>query len=810
MAGGPDAGRDNGPVPEYPAAWEADVLLRDGHPVHLRPITPDDAAALREFHSRLSARTVYFRFFSAKPALTDADVEYFTHVDHRSRVALVAWDRGEIIGVGRFDALGDGTAEVAFIIRDDRQGLGLGSVLLEHLAEAALEVGVTRFVAEVLPQNTRMLATFREAGFEVRQRHEEDVLAVAFAIEPTHRSRQVMSAREHRAEARSMERLLRPRSVAVVGASRRPGGLGHAVLEHLAAAGFTGTLVAVHPEVDAIAGIGCIRSLADAPEPIDLAVVVVPAEQVEAVIEDAARAGVHGLVVVSGGFGDAGPDGLARQARIVATAHRTGMRLVGPNALGLVNTDPAVRLNASLVPRLPPRGRVGFFCQSGALGAATLDRLAAAGLGVSSFVSAGNRADVSGNDLLQFWEEDPDTATVLLHLETIGNARKFARLVRRLSRTTPVVMVRTGGAQVLRPRGHDAVASELPQRAVDQILADCGLVVVDSVARMIDAGRILTDRPLPTSGAVAVVGNSDALSVLAANALSESGLLLAGPPVTFPRGASAEQYAERVSSAAHDPAVGAVLAIHVPPLEAEDDDRVRQVLLSCAHCGEDAHAPVAAVMTGGADADAGSLPVFADVEEAVAALGLAWRVAQWRTEDDQRRAEAEPEWGPPVPVDASDAGGATTLAGEDALAAIRQATGTGITLDADPAGEVGLRVRLIDDPSFGAVVSVSVDDPVAACLQDASWRLAPVTRRGAAAMIRGLGALPVLAADDGAVDAWAQVVSALSHLHLQAPGVRAVDTRALRASAHGEATVAQVSVTLGEPVGAAEPAARRL
>jgi acyl-CoA synthetase (NDP forming)/RimJ/RimL family protein N-acetyltransferase len=799
---------DNRPVPEYPAAWEADVLLRDGHPVHLRPITPADGTALQEFHSRLSAQTVYFRFFTPKPVLTDADVAYFTTVDHRDRVALVAWDRGEIIGVGRFDALGDGTAEVAFIIRDDRQGLGLGSVLLEHLAAAAREVGILRFVAEVLPQNARMLATFREAGFEVRQRHEADVLAVTFAIEPTEQSREVMAAREHRAEARSMERLLRPGCVAVVGASRRPGGLGHAVLQHLTRAGFTGTLVAVHPEVDGIAGVPCVRSLRDARDPVDLAIVVVPAEQVGAVIEDAALAGVHGLVVVSGGFGDAGPDGLERQAQIVATAHRTGMRLVGPNALGLVNTDPRIRLNASLVPNLPRRGRVGFFCQSGALGAATLDRLAAGGLGVSSFVSAGNRADVSGNDLLQYWEEDPDTATVLLHLETIGNARKFARLVRRISRSKPVVMVRTGGAQVLRPRGHDAVPSLLPQQAVDQILADCGLVVVDSVARMIDAGRVLTDRPLPHVPTVAVVGNSDALAVLAANALPDAGLRLAGPPVTFPRGASSEQYAAAVSAAAHDPGVGAVLAVHVPPLEAAGEERVREVLLSCAHCGEETHAPVVAVMTSTrADAEAGGLPVFADVEEAVAALGVAWRVADWRAEDARRREEPEPSWGAP---DAAVAASPSLREGEDAVDVVREAVGLALSLEPDPAGEVGCRIRLIDDPSFGAVVCVAVDDPVAAHLQDAAWRLAPVTRRGAEAMVLALGALPVITTDEGTVAALAEVVEALSHVHLQAPGVRSLDTRSVRVVGPGEVTAAQVSVTMGEPMGAAEPGARRL
>ncbi|MCX6433505.1 MAG: GNAT family N-acetyltransferase, partial [Actinobacteria bacterium] len=260
----------------YPLEWEADVLLRDGHPVRLRPIGPADADRLRRFHSSLSAQTVYFRFFSAKPELSDADVEYFTHVDHVSRVALVVLDHGEICGVGRFDALGDGSAEIAFLIRDDLQGLGLGSILLEHLAAAARERDITRFVAEVLPANSRMLATFREAGYVLSQHREEDVIAVSFEIEPTTSSTAVTAGREHRAEARSVQRLLQPRSVAVVGASRTRGALGHLLLENIVAGGFTGDLVAVHPIADTIAGVRCVRSLADAGAEIDVAVVVVP------------------------------------------------------------------------------------------------------------------------------------------------------------------------------------------------------------------------------------------------------------------------------------------------------------------------------------------------------------------------------------------------------------------------------------------------------------------------------------------------------------------------------------------------------
>lgn len=796
----------------YPTSWEADVLLRDGRPVHLRPITPADGDALRAFHGRLSARTVYFRFFSAKPELTDADVAYFTGVDHSSRVALLALDSDAVVGVGRFDAIGDGTAEVAFVIRDDMQGRGLGSVLLEHLAAAARDVGVTRFVAEVLPENSRMLATFREAGYEVSQRREDDVIAVGFDVEPTRASMAVMAAREHRAEARSMERMLRPRTVAVVGASRTRGGLGHAVLTHLVEGGFTGRLVAVHPEVDRIDGVPCVRSLTEIEAPIDLVVVVVPAERVPDVLEDASAAGVHGLVVVSGGFDDRGTRGPELQARLVTTVHRTGMRLVGPNALGVVNTDPEVRLNASLVPRMPGRGRVGFFCQSGALGSSILDRLAARGLGVSSFVSAGNRADVSGNDLLQYWEEDPSTEAVLLHLETIGNARKFARLVHRISRRKPVVMVRTGGAGQRHPLGHDVARSELGQPAVDQILADCGLVVVDTVDRMIDVARATVGQALPTRSEVAIVGNSDALAVLAQNALAARGLVPLGTPVTLGRGESPAAYEAAIRARVHDPEVGAVLVIHVPPVEEPTDVAVADVLRSCAACGEDRHAPVVAVLAGGSGGTAPSaVPVFADVEAAVQAIADAHAVSRWRDDDQRRSAATGPEWEaePPGVPD-----GPLVLAGDPAARLLTAAGRTRAVVDLESSGVVGCDIRLVDDPLFGPVVVVGVDDPVAALLDDRAYRLAPVTAVGARDMLDRLGAVSVLTARvpdaERALSILAQAVSDVSSLHLRAPGVRAAILRHAAPGATGDVELGEISIVVANAVVPTDPAARRL
>ncbi len=792
-------------------AWEADVLLRNGRPVHLRPITPGDADELRTFHRSLSDRTVYFRFFSAKPELTDRDVEYFTHVDHVDRVALVALDSGSIIGVGRFDALGDGRAEVAFVIRDDLQGLGLGSVLLEHLAAAARERGVTRFVAEVLPENHRMIATFREAGFEVRQRREDDVLAVSFDIEPTANSRAVMAAREHRAEARSVHRLLHPKRVAVVGASRSPGGLGHELLRHLVAGGYRGELVAVHPEVSEIAGVRCVRQLGDVGDTIDLAVVVVPARAVSAVIADAARAGVHGLVVVSGGFGDAGGDGPELQAQLVAAVHGTGMRLVGPNALGLINTDPDIRLNASLVATMPPAGRVGFFSQSGALGGSILDRFGRAGLGLSTFVSAGNRADISGNDLLQYWEEDPHTDLVMLYLETIGNARKFARIVHRLSAKKPVVMVRTGGAGQRHPLGHAVRSTQLSQRAVDDILGDCGLIIVESIDHMIDVARIASAQPLPTASTIAVVGNSDALAVMAINGCDRSSLSVVGTPATFARQESPEAYESAIRAAFADPAVGAVLAIYVPPIEQVSAADIRATLRRCAemHGGMAAPKPLIAVIGGTDDrATPSDVPAFRDVEDALRALSAVARYAEWRRGPAARDADTDAGT-PPPPLAAG------VLHDAEAVRVLREA-GVGIALDpTQEQGLLGLRVRLVDDPLYGAVVVVGVDDPVAEALDDRSYRLAPVSLEAAVGMLGELASLTVVTRNQPAavadlVGAAGRCILEISQLAVSHPEVSAVDVRHLHGDEDGTVTAIELTVVVAESATTVEPPARRM
>ncbi len=725
----------------YPLHWEADVVLADGRPVHLRPVRPQDGPALAELHQRLSAQSVYFRFFAPKPRLSEEEVFRFTHVDYADRVALVAVSGSELIGIGGYDRINEQQAEVAFIVRDDLQGRGLGSVFLEHLAAAAREHGISRFTAEVLPSNGRMLATFREAGYVLSQHLEQDVISVAFDIEPTVQSRAVIASREHRAEARSLSRLLNPGSIAVVGASRRPGSVGHALLQHLVGSGFSGSVIAVHPHAEQILTVRCVPHLRQAPAPVDLAVVAVPAHAVDEVLEDAAAAGVIGLVVVSGGFADSGAAGIVHQRSLVDQARLLGVRIVGPNALGLVNTDPQIKMNASLVSQMPAHGRVGFFCQSGALGSSILRRLQSRGLGISTFVSAGNRADVSGNDLLQYWQDDEDTGIVLLYLESMGNARKFARLVRRIAPIKPVLMVGSPGAEV--PSGHLSRSSELSRSAVAGLLEACGLVTLAGVDRMLDLATVLACQPMPTGAGLGIVGNSDALAVLAANAAGRHSCQVPNRPATFPRDASAERYRLEVRQALARPEVGVALVIHVPPVEGMDDEGILQTL---AEIGLDAGKPIVAVMqgTGPTTAIRESIPVFEDVEDALAAIGSMMSLAAWRRELAREPAPpAEVESDTLVAIVRSAVGDQpTTLDGEAAVTLLAM-TGLAVTLGREKVTS-GCRIALQTDALYGPVVSVSLDDPAAIALGDVSVRLAPLHRDQADEAVAALKSLPVV------------------------------------------------------------------
>jgi acyl-CoA synthetase (NDP forming)/L-amino acid N-acyltransferase YncA len=635
----------------YPTRWEADVALRDGGTAHVRPIRPDDADLVADFHVRQSDESRYFRFFAPMPRLSRRDLARFTQVDHVDRVALVATVGDDIVGIARFDAAPvrpgrPRSAEVAFNISDAHQGRGLGSVLLEHLAAAARERGIRRFTADVLPQNAKMIGVFREAGFEVRQGYSDGVLEVSFDIDPTQRSLDVMRAREQRAEARSVTALLSPSSVVVIGARRTPGTVGHRLLADLVTGGFTGAVHAVNPAAvgEELLGIPLRASVRDISEPIDLAVIaVLPAAVIEAV-NDCAAVGVRGIVVVSSGFAETGPEGAELQRELVRIARANGMRVIGPNSFGVLNTDPAVRLNATLAEEVPRAGRFGLFSQSGALALTVLSSAQRRGLGISTFVSAGNRADVSGNDLMQFWHDDDATAAVGLYLESVGNPRKFSRVARGLARRKPVIVVKSGASGFGVPPGHAVRESEVPFEVVDSMLRQAGVIRVENVHQLFDVAQVAVEQPLPAGSRVAIVGNSDALGTLAADACVSWGLkVVHGPTAVHPE-AGVEEFTAALRAALGDPDVDALVASWVPPTGVVDANVAAAVARTAGEGGKtcvtcflgtrSVSATLAGVDPGAPDLpDCPTVPSFPTPEDAVRALAAVVRYADWRRKD---------------------------------------------------------------------------------------------------------------------------------------------------------------------------------
>ncbi len=614
------------------------MLLRDGRTAHIRPIRPEDRELMVEFYDEVSDQSKYFRFFSPMPQLSERDQVRFTHVDHVDRVAFIMLVAGKMIAVGRYDKIKPGEAEVAFLVQDAHQGRGIGQLLLEHLAQAGRERGIEKFVAEILPENHAMIRTFKDAGYQVSSAFEDGVMGLEFDIDPTDTAIDVMNQREHRAESASIERFFRPRSVAVIGASRHQETVGHLLVRNLVLGDFTGRVHVVNPSADAVAGMPAYNSVSEIPGEVDVAIVAVPANAVQDVVLDCAAKGVHGLVVISSGFAETGDEGRQRQRRLVGLSRSYGLRLIGPNALGVINTDPEVQINASLSSVMPPRGRAGFFCQSGALGTAILENVQNRGLGLSTFVSAGNRADVSGNDLLQYWEEDDATEVVLLYLESIGNPRKFSRIARRVSRRKPIIAVRSGRSSQGVPMGHAVRKIAAPSEAVDAMFRQAGVIQVDTLEEMFDVAQFLAHQPLPRGRRVAIVGNSDALGLLAADASASEGLVV-NKQVALGADATADDFEEAIDAAIDDSEVDSVVVIYIPPINVTGDD-VANVL---AAVGEQSDKPIISAFLGaegipellrvpdvaGASAGRGSVPSYPAVESAVRALSRAVGYAMW-------------------------------------------------------------------------------------------------------------------------------------------------------------------------------------
>lgn len=599
----------------YPAEWETDVVLADGGTAHVRPIRPDDADRLVAMHGRLSPQSIYYRFFSPHPRLTPAEVAHFTTVDYVDRLALVLLLGDEIIGVARYDRPpGTDEAEVAFVVDDAHQRRGIATLLLEHLAIAATERGIARFTAVTLPDNRGMGTVFRQAGFNAKAGFADGVVEFTMVLDASPETVAMIVERERRADSRSVDPVLHPRSVAVIGASADRESVGYAIVRNLVVNGFTGPVYPVNPNRSSVSGLPAFAAIAEVPDRVDLAVIALPAAKVLDAVRECASRRVRAVLVLSAGFDAEGARELAD------TARRLGMRLVGPSSLGVLTPGPETSMIATFAPIAPRPGGAALVVQSGTLGAALVQRATRLGLGFSHVVSLGDKADVSANDLLQHWATE-GPSVVLLYGESFGNPRKFTRIVRSVASRVPVVATAPGGA----------TAED------DALFRQLGVLRVGTIEELLDVARLVDGAVLPAGDRVAVITDAESPGLLSAAAAEAAGL-----EVTVVRDLGFDARPEDYAAAAREACADAdmLVVVHAPALHGDPEQIATVVRAEAGH--------VPAVMVAVTErADATSLPTFHFPESAALALGRLAEHARWL-----RRDAREPE---PLGVDAGRA-----------------------------------------------------------------------------------------------------------------------------------------------------------
>jgi acyl-CoA synthetase (NDP forming)/GNAT superfamily N-acetyltransferase len=629
-----------------------DALSTTGRSVHLRSAEAGDRAGLLALNAQASDRSIYLRFFAVSRTAADRYVDLLLRSPGPDHHAVVAETGGRVIGVASFERTGDDEAEVGLLVADDHQHEGIGTLLLEQLAAIARHADLRYFTAEVMTENSLMLQAFRQLGLKCSIKIEAGVSLVRLDLDPTPELMRAMDARDGHAEEASLRPLLEPASIVVVGAGQAEHGVGHQVLRNILAGGFTGRVHVLNPHRSSVLGIPAFATAADLPEVPDLAVVAVPAAQVVEVVEDCGAHGVRAVIVLSSGFGETGPDGLAEQRRLLEAVRRHGMRLVGPNCLGVLNTDPRVRLNATFAKLADSSGGLALVSQSGALGAALVQSAQRSGLGISHFVSTGNKADVSGNDLLMYFDRDERTKVIGLYLESFGNPAKFARIARRIALRKPVLAIKSGRSEAGRRAGRSHTAAAISDDSlVDALFARAGVLRVAGMQELLDAAIALCDQPVPAGPRVGIVGNSGGPEILAADAAEQAGLqvvelsdeLRAEILRAAPSAASTQNPADLGAAVQPDAVeaaviavlasaeVDSVLAVFTETLAADRD----QLIEALSRAAATADKPVLLVQVGeptrvlrqpGRDRP---LPVYGYPERAATALGLGWRYASY-------------------------------------------------------------------------------------------------------------------------------------------------------------------------------------
>ena len=642
----------------YPAHLESDVVLRDGNTVHIRAARPDDLEALEDYFIGLSdeSRRLRFAGLVVDVGAQAGNAVRIDYVDHLTLLAFTGSDPPRIVGGAQYIRESDQRAEIALSVTDALQGHGLASILIAHLAHAAQAHGIEFFRAQVLPENHRMIDVFRQTGFPVSVHTRPGTVEVEFPTRATDETAGHYEERLRSAGANAARAVLEARSIAVIGASGDPRSIGGRLLKNLLGQPFTGVVYPVNRNRQSVQGVRAYRSVKDIDGPVDVAFVAVPAASVLAVVKECAEKQVRALVVISAGFAETGEEGRRLQAELLEECRATGIRLIGPNCMGVINTDAEVRLNGTFAQAYPPEGRVAFMSQSGALGLAVINMATALSLGLSSFVSIGNKADISGNDLLCYWEDDPRTDVVLLYLESFGNPQRFASIARRVGRRKPLVAVKSGrsAAGQRAASSHTGALVAASDRTVDALLRQVGVIRTDTLEEMFDVAVLLANQPIPKGPNVAIVTNAGGLGIQCADTCEARGLVVSelsaetvaelrsflppaagvANPVDMIASATGEDYGRAIRAVAADPGVDALVVLYIPPLE-DDAPGVAHSMVEAIGslerripvltCFMSARGLPAALSAPGVQ-----IPSFAFPEQAAIALAHAWQHGAWR------------------------------------------------------------------------------------------------------------------------------------------------------------------------------------
>ncbi|MEE9166783.1 MAG: GNAT family N-acetyltransferase [Candidatus Neomarinimicrobiota bacterium] len=654
---------------EYPSDFEFDIVLRDGGVARFRPVKKGDTDSLKHFFGQVGPASRYFRFFRSKKDLTKKELAHFAEVDYEKRMAFVGMHEGKIVGVGGYEQTTDdsGTAEIAFLVRDDHQGRGIGTQLLQLLTRYARRREIARFRAFVLPDNVRMLRVLTDSGYRLERTLDDGVYAVTFPLIYSKDARVAEEEREKQAVASSLLPIFYPRSIAVIGASRDRESVGGRLFGNLLNGNFNGPIYPVNPNARVVSSVRAYPSILDIPDPVDLAFIVVPSKFTTAVVQECAKKGVKGLVTLSAGFSEIGEDGEVLEKELLEVVRSAGMRMVGPNCMGLLNTDPNIRLNGTFAPIHPPRGNVGMSSQSGALGIAILDYSLRNNIGISTFVSVGNKADISGNDLLLYWEDDHVTDVIVLYLESFGNPRKFVRIARRISKKKPIIAVKSGRtkAGTRAALSHTGALASLDV-AVSALFNQAGVIRTNTMEELFDLSMLLANQPVPRGKRVGVVTNAGGPGILAADSIESNGLEVpelspslqkeirkhlspeasARNPVDLIASAGPKEYRHCLESMITSDEVDAIIAIFVPTSD-ERSVEVASILRDVAarHKGEKT---LLSVFMSSSEAAMSQLkdeeiriPTYRFPEAASWALARAARYGEWRRKPEGEVPEFE-------------------------------------------------------------------------------------------------------------------------------------------------------------------------